>query len=437
MGSSTPADRGAARAAWLCSLAVAAAVLAFSAFQYGMPADVHSRWGVNPEGAAHFRALLHLPPWPVGAAAFRRGFVVLVAVMGVAYLGLLASVASARAVPAVRISRLARALVVVLAVLAPPALSPDVYAYIGYARLAVVHHLNPYVATQRTLVDLSDVTAPFLRWPIASPYGPLWMIVCAAVEAAVRAMPLWVGIVVLKLIAASAVIAIAEGGRCLADTLAPGSGARAFACLALNPILLVEGPGNAHNDIVMMAGVIGALLLAARGRPTMAFLLAGLVTAIKFLPLLLVPWLVLVSSRRAPLGRRVRVALVAAALALLPSLIGYAAFGGGLHVFAGLRARLASGQPGAAAAHPLRDVALLIAVYAALTAWIAAGDLTRVLRAWTIQSFLVLVVAAGIWFPWYITWPSAVALVLPRGKDLAFAAVLFCAGALLTLPYVL
>jgi hypothetical protein len=436
----TPTGGGAPagdRAAWLCSLAVAAAVVAFAAFQYAMPAEVHSSWGVNPEGAAHFRTALRLPAWALEPTTFRRGFLALVALMAAAYLGLLAATGTGAAPPTARVARLAGALVIVLAALAPPALSPDVYAYVGYARLALVHHLNPYVATQRALVELSDVTAPFLRWPIASPYGPLWMIACIAVEAALRAAPLWVAVVALKLVGGAAVLAVAELGRRLAEALAPGGGARAFACIALNPILLVEGAGSGHNDVVMMAGVMLALLLAARERHTAAFAVVGLATAVKFLPLLLVPWLVLVASRGAPLARRLRVALAAAALGLLPSLLSYAAFGRGAHLLDGLRARLATGHPATRGGHPLRDAAALAVVYAALSVWIARGDLARVLRAWVGQSFLVFFLAAGIWFPWYLTWPLAPALVLPRAKDASVAALLFCTGCLLMIPYVL
>jgi hypothetical protein len=98
---------------------------------------------------------------------------------------------------------------------------------------------------------------------------------------------------------------------------------------------------------------------------------------------------------------------------------------------------LASGQPAARGGHPLGAAAFLALVYAALSIWIARGDLVRVLRAWVGQSFLVFFLAAGFWFPWYVTWPLVPALVLPRGRDAAVAAVLFGTACLLMLPYVL
>jgi hypothetical protein len=425
------------RAVWASSVAVAISVLVFLGFHYCMPAELTSGWGVNPEGAAHFRRVFHMPIHAVDAAIFRRGFLGLLSIVAVAYLCLLANCMAGAAVPLRRIAWLAGGLVITTGVLAPPALSPDVYAYVGYARLALVHGLNPYVATQRALLELHDVTAPFLRWPIASPYGPLWTLMCIAIEGALRFAPLVVAIVAMKLLGGAAVLAIAAGGRRLADHVAPGSGQRTFAALALNPLLLVEGVGNAHNDVVMMAGVVWLLVFAARGRVLAALLLAGLATAVKFLPLLLVPWLLLVVGRGEAPPRRVRLVLVAVALALAPTALSYAAFWQGGDLFAGLRGRWAYGHLRSGDGHPQRAAVVLATVYALLALWVSRGDLSRVLRAWIVQSLCVLFVATGVWFPWYVAWPWTASLVLLRGRDLAFATVLFAAAFMLMVPYVL
>jgi hypothetical protein len=425
------------RAVWAWGVAVAISVVSFLGFHYCMPTALGSSWGLNPEGAAHFRDAFHIPIHSVDATNFRRGFLVLLALMAAAYLGLLASCVAGAVVPLARIGWLSGALIVTLAVLAPPALSPDVYAYVGYARLALVHHLNPYVATQRALIELHDVTAPFLRWPIASPYGPLWTLICIALEGALSFAPLVVAIVAMKLLGGAAVFAIAAGGRRLAEQVAPGSGPRTFAALALNPLLLVEGVGNAHNDVVMMAAVIWLLVLAARGRILSALVLAGLATAVKFLPLLLVPWLLLVDGRGEPLARRVRLAAVSLGLVLAPTVLSYAAFWHGGDLFAGLRGRWALGHARSGEGHPLRAAVVLVAVYALLSIWVSRGDLARVLRAWILQALFVVFVATGVWFPWYFAWPWTASLVLLRGRDLVFAALIFVAAFLVMVPYVL
>ena len=104
------ADVSSARAVWICAIACAISVLSFLGFHYCMPETFSSGWGVNPEGAAHFRDAFHLPIRSVDAAIFRQGFLVLLSIMAVAYLGLLANCMAAAAVPMARIARLARAL---------------------------------------------------------------------------------------------------------------------------------------------------------------------------------------------------------------------------------------------------------------------------------------------------------------------------------------
>jgi hypothetical protein len=400
---------------WWCALIVVASVLGFSAFQYAMPTRITSLWVLNAAGAAHFRDVFHVPVRPVEVPAFRLGFLIALALMAAAYLALLARQ-------------------VVGAVLAPPALSSDVYAYVGYARLADVYHLNPYLATQKTLIALHDVTASFLHWPIASPYGPLWTLLCMGVEWPLRFAPLALSIIALKVVGALGVLFLAEGGRRLAEHLAPGAGPRTFLSLAFNPLLLVEGVSSAHNDVVMMAGVMWALVFAARGRFVASFALLGIFAAIKFLPLLLAPWVLLVAARRQPFATQLRLAAVGAVLAVSPSLLSYAAFWRGANTFAGLHGRLSVAHNDV---HPMLAALVLLSAYAALTIWIARGDHARVVRAWIVQSLLVLLFATGIWFPWYLIWPLPAALVLRHGRDRAFTYVLFFAALLLTLPYVL
>jgi hypothetical protein len=431
-----PAE-GSPRSAWWPALAVAAAVLAFSGFQYLMPAQISSRWALNPGGVAQFRDLFHVTMRPLDAPAFKAGFLICLAAMAAAYLALLVKAPTGVGGTIARRSRLVGAVVLMLAVLAPPSLSPDVYAYVGYARLAVVHHLNPYLATQKTLIALHDVTAPFLRWPIASPYGPLWTLLCMAVEWPLRFAPTALAVIALKLIGALAVLFLAEGGRRLAQHLAPGTGPRAYLALAFNPLLLVEGVGNAHNDIVMMAGVVWALVFAARGSFLWSFAFVGVFAAVKFLPVLLAPWLLLVAARRQPLATQLRLAVMGAALAVSPSILGYTAFWHGAGTFTGLRSRWSIFDGGNSASHPAITALVPLAGYGVLSIWIARGDLGRVVRAWIVESLLVFLFVTGIWFPWYLTWPWTAALVLPRDKNVVFSAVLFFVVFLLMSPYVL
>jgi hypothetical protein len=135
--------------------------------------------------------------------------------------------------------------------------------------------------------------------------------------------------------------------------------------------------------------------------------------------------------------RRVRLVAAALGLVLAPTVLSYAAFWHGGDLFAGLRGRWALGHARSGEGGPLRAAFVLVTVYALLSIWVSRGDLTRVLRAWIVQSLFVVFVATGVWFPWYFAWPWTASLVLLRGRDLVFAVVLFIVAFLLMVPYVL
>jgi len=148
-------------------------------------------------------------------------------------------------------------LLVVFACL-PPLLSHDVYSYVDYARLGVVHGLDPYAQAPATVP--SDPAFADVAWPdTTSAYGALFTIATyplawLAVEAAVY---------VLKAASALAVLATAI----LVARLAPGRGVdplRAAAFVALNPLVLVHVVGGPHNDafavLLVTLGVAGVLV---------------------------------------------------------------------------------------------------------------------------------------------------------------------------------
>src|SRR5437763_8828244 len=83
----------------------------------------------------------------------------------------LLAVAGSASIP-VRVAVAAVALLHVAFMLTPPVASRDVFNYVDYARLGVLHGLDPYSNTPRAFV-----ADPFFRlvgWPdLKSPYGPL------------------------------------------------------------------------------------------------------------------------------------------------------------------------------------------------------------------------------------------------------------------------
>ena len=179
--------------------------------------------------------------------------------------------------------------------LTPPLLSHDVYSYVDYARLGVVHGLNPYVHAPAAAPG--DSIFSKVAWTgVTSVYGPVftlatyplaWLSGGAAVAA-------------LKAFAAASVLALAA----LVARLAPARGVdplRAAAFVALNPLVLVHLVGGAHNDgLAMLVAVAGIAALLAAREPAAGAALAGAV-AITLSMAFLAPFALIGADRRARL----------------------------------------------------------------------------------------------------------------------------------------
>ena len=168
------------------------------------------------------------------------------------------------AAPAIgRRTLVAAAVVLIVAfALSPPLLSQDVFSYIAYARLGVVHGLNPY--THAPIDALADPSFPHVGWTeSASSYGPLFTLATYPLAHLSVPAAIWT----LKAVAAASVLALGL----LAARIAPARGIdprRCFAIVALNPLVLVHVVGGAHNDAtVMLAALAGcAAVIALRER---------------------------------------------------------------------------------------------------------------------------------------------------------------------------
>jgi hypothetical protein len=149
-----------------------------------------------------------------------------------------------------------------LFLLAPPLQYTDVFNYINYGRMGVVHHLNPYTVTP-VHEPHNDPAYAYSNWHyLRSPYGPLFTLLTYAIVPLGVALSFWL----LKLITAVCsigLLALVWRGA----TKLERSPTRAVALVGLNPVVLLWGLGGVHIDFPMMLLVVGAsyLLLASRG----------------------------------------------------------------------------------------------------------------------------------------------------------------------------
>jgi hypothetical protein len=148
---------------------------------------------------------------------------------------------------------------------APPLALTDVFNYINYGRMEIVHHLNPYT-TIPIVEPHSDPAFVLSNWhELLSPYGPLFTMLTFAVVPLGVAGSFWALKAVLVLASLATIWLV---WRC-AELLGRNAVA-AIALVGLNPIVLVWGLGGDHNDFLMLLCIIGGgylLLLARASRP--------------------------------------------------------------------------------------------------------------------------------------------------------------------------
>jgi hypothetical protein len=317
----------------------------------------------------------------------------------------------------------------------PPLLSQDVFGYIGFARLGVLHGLDPY--THFLARASGDPVFAFVGWPFQhSPYGPLFTLGSYAITPFGIAGDLWAlkALAVVSSLCAVALVARAAGKE--------GRSPRAAAAfLGLNPVLLELAVGGAHNDTLLLLALAGALALTAGASPSLRAGAVALVAGvgIKVTAGLALPFLVLAA---ADFRGRLRVA-VSAGLAMVV-LAGIALIGFGSHALGFLGA--VGEQQQLVATHSIpAETARLVGLrgtpgwwrHAFITAFVVAlaAALWRTARGadWRTSagwSTLALLVCTAWLLPWYAIWTLPLAAISPS-RSLRVATLLFCAYAML------
>lgn len=360
----------------------------------------------------------------------------------------------ARRLPA---AALAGAIVLANAILllGPPLISQDVFGYLAFARLGVLHGLDPY--THFAAEASTDPVYRFVGWPFqTSPYGPLFTLLSYAVVPLGLAGGMWAfkAIAVLSSLGAIALVARAAGQL-------GHSPSWAAAFVGLNPVLLALAVGGAHNDTLPMLLLALALTLTAaadargpgRGRrarrtdrqkriplAAAAALAAGV--GIKLTAGLALPFLVL--APRHP-RERLRMALGAGAALLAVALVGVVGFG--VHALGFLSAIGEQQQLVATHSVPAETARLFgigspthppgwwrhlyiagFLVVLAYALWrTARGADWRVAAGW---STIALLVCTAWLLPWYAIWVLPLAAV-SGDRRLCAATLLLCAYAIL------
>jgi hypothetical protein len=332
--------------------------------------------------------------------------------------------------------------------LGPPLISQDVFGYLAFARLGVLHGLDPY--THVAAEAPTDAVFPFIGWPFQhSPYGPLFTLGSYPLASVGLAGGLWT----LKAVA----VAASLGAVALTASAASRMGRSAKAAavfVGLNPVLLELAVGGAHNDTLVLLILAGALALAAgiagaggmvskgadgisNPRAVAAVLAAGV--GVKASAGLVLPFVVLAPAAWQERGRVAASALGALALLAFVAIVGFGAHAFGFldalgeqqqlvatHSIPAETARLVglSGVPGWWRHAFLVGLVLVLV----LTLWrTARGADWRAMAGW---ATLALLLSTAWLLPWYAIWALPLA-ALADSRRLRAATLLFCAYAIL------
>ena len=153
--------------------------------------------------------------------------------------------------------------------LSPPLALTDVFNYVNYGRMEVVHHLNPYTTTP-ILEPHNDPAFSLSNWhQLLSPYGPLFTLITFVVVPLGLAGSFWALKAILMIASLSLIFVVWKSARLLAHRLPEGSRLRcdpvaAITLVGLNPIVIMWGLGGDHNDFITMLFVMLAFYALLR-----------------------------------------------------------------------------------------------------------------------------------------------------------------------------
>ena len=210
----------------------------------------------------------------------------------------------------------------------PVLISTDVFSYIAYARMGVVHSIDPYLHGPNAISGDPVYRYVGKDWvKVATAYGPLYTLLSYPLAPLGVVGALW-GMKLEALLASAGTLALTW--RCARmRNLDPKL---ALIVVGVNPLWVIYGLGGAHNDLIMTLFLMGAvaLTLASEMAPTPDLgrarreMYAGAAvlgaTLIKATGIALLPFILLRRRRLAPL-------LGAGLAAVLLALIAYIVFG--------------------------------------------------------------------------------------------------------------
>ncbi len=322
----------------------------------------------------------------------------------------------------------------------------DIFDNIMHGRILGIYGANPFRDTPQMFS--ADPFLPYAAWKrTPSAYGPVWEALAGGV-ARLAGDGLVANVLAFKLLGGFFLLLALGLVYVILQRLAPERALAGVVLLAWNPVVLYETIANGHNDIAMAVWILAAAWAVLARRYTLAILALLVGVAVKLIPLLLLPIVVVIALRDLPTARaRLRFLIVTALAGATFLIIAYGPLwygfqGLGLYrraylftsslpatLYAGLNLGLGLKNIGPQISMAAGALTALFVLWQSRRTWRDRSGLAFSQTAFNILMFYLLVTC--MWFQqWYTIWPLALAAILPPGHS-ARLAVLFSFTALL------
>ena len=217
-----------------------------------------------------------------------------------------------------------------------PYTSTDVYSYIANGWSASHYGENPYYVSTGEIVDTTGQNEPMFNkvancWRYETVvYGPLWTAICTVLSWLSLGNIDW-ALLIFKM--ANLLVHLCN---CL--LIYKITKKNLFVILyGLNPFILFEALSNVHNDIFIILFILLAIYFTIRKKNLfIAVAFVALATAIKYLAILILPFIVLYYVRKKDIKNRIKYCIICGIEYIAIIAIIYLIYMKDLSVFAGL-----------------------------------------------------------------------------------------------------
>jgi len=314
----------------------------------------------------------------------------------------------------------------VLAVATGPIGSHDLWSYSFYGRMVSEYRVDPYSSVPAMFPH--DVVYPVVGWRYTpSGYGPLFTLYSAAVTALAGGSKLVMRLG-FQLIAAAAV------AWCL-WVLSRARRHAALTLVALQPFIWISVVNGGHNDAILAALILAAVVAFDRDRPVRSAALVAVAALVKMSAVVVVVPLVMMLLARRQWRDAATLAAVPLAGLLAGELVAPGSLGNASSASRGIISRASVWRPmslvsGIDGAQITLLATGLVAVLIVAISWRRRSDLGAAVSAGS--SLSVFGMASSYTLPWYLLW-GVPALAL--SGDLAVLSVVVARGSLMAASY--